>query len=359
MNSNILNKPTQVSGYISLNKTVSLSALKKKLQSNLGVQNAKDYGKKAADYLDKYRKMHRYGETHLLTLNHRLDAFPTMRDEISWILNTQTRTKNGAENNIALDGVSCCFKSSIISPFKYYKINSAIQNALPFYNICANVAMDYFVLSCHAMDTAKSMIFDRSPIANIAFQYVYYMMNQMSAKGNYLSCHGVCQQYTEMHHLTSLFEYVRAKDYRVIILIDTDYNKWCERMIKRGGESDIGKSFSRDYHRAQNAAYSYIASVLGYPIIDIAWLRDRYYTDSTYAGEEVLPSTEIEEQYDDEGVSMSMECNFISSIINIIQSYLHTFVNQSSYQYPTVLANVTDENNTLNSHVKTLLFSNR
>lgn len=280
---------------------------------------------------DVFARRHRDGETNIQSID---KYFNTLEDEVRYIaserLNFQTFS------NLAIDGVSCCFKTTILQSYETFKINSILGGALKSYNVCADVALNYLVQATRAMETSHNLLFDRSPLANVAFQLTYYLMDRMLDERR-LTCHAMCQEYVNMHHLVPALEYQRARHFNVLILLDSDYNEWKNRMIKRGSANDIVKSLLPAYHAAQNAAYSYISVVLNYPCIDLDWLRQRSDVIGNVAG---TPP-------------------FNDRIIRVIREIIDKNISQTKIQYPNVIQHNPRYINTMNDYVNILNISNR
>lgn len=69
----------------------------------------------------------------------------------------------------------------------------------------------------------SNYIIDKSPILNLAFQYVYYLMAHMT---NSLTPYQWCENYTNMHNLTALLEHTNSKNLNVVIIVNTNYHQY-------------------------------------------------------------------------------------------------------------------------------------
>ena len=173
---------------------------------------------------------------------------------------------------IFIDGLNCCCKSSIISSFNNNKINNIFNcNESNLYNENANAAVNYLLLQHLVHLDNENVLFDRSPISNLAFQYIYAILNFKS------KTYSDCINYTNKLNLQSTLEFLNGCNYNIIIIIDTNYNEWAKRILKRGLFSasfgDADKSIDMDYHYTQNLVYSYLGNCLNYKVFDLEQLR--------------------------------------------------------------------------------------
>lgn len=184
---------------------------------------------------------------------------------------------------LSIDGPACNGKSSMMFDKPYFKANQIFDvadgNA---YNIYPNAALSYFTINDLI---GTSFLCDRSPISNMAYSMAYYLMNKLTNKTIiYQSLHSICDEFVKLHEFQNMLCYLNAKNYRVVIILDSDYNSVYERMRYRGLAneylSDIAKSTIEEYHTAQTAAFAYFANVLNYHCFDLDYLRS-YFDVST------------------------------------------------------------------------------
>lgn len=185
---------------------------------------------------------------------------------------------------LCIDGENCCGKTTLLENSglnntkvnEYYNFTS--HNTMPFQS------MEYMILTdALYFGNNYAAIIDRSPISNLAFQFAMYLRNrhfeQMEANTKF-SSFKMCEDYVEMHNLQALLEYINAKNYNVLILIDSDERRVANRMLYRGKkygqDSDLTKCSDLLYHRAQCIAFAYLAMRLDYCVIDLNYLRELF-----------------------------------------------------------------------------------
>ncbi|UHB41762.1 GMP kinase [Macrobrachium rosenbergii nudivirus] len=205
-----------------------------------------------------------------------LNIHKTIDDYFEWFyLNTNTNKA------IAIDGMSCTGKSSLISNFTHVKINKYINlQEKNGYNIFPENSISYLLMNMRMAFTSNVLI-DRSCISNLAYLYCYYVMNHLGNKRDLLlSSFGLCDEFTRIHNLKPLLEWIKSKNVNAIIYIDSSFEKSAMRMNKRGvhekSPSDIIKSLVKEYHTAQTTAFAYIANMLNLSCIDFNYLRLMY-----------------------------------------------------------------------------------
>lgn len=170
--------------------------------------------------------------------------------------------------NICFDGMSCVGKTTIMNEnCKVFKVNSILDTT--DYNHNATTAFCYMELQMIYYGKNTNVIIDRSPLSNIAFQYVYWLMDNFDQKVN-MSPFMWCDVYTRMHRMQNLLEYVKAKKINIVFIVNSNLNDWQYYMQQRGGRGDKYKSNVELYGKCQLYAYIYLAHVLNLPIIDHA-----------------------------------------------------------------------------------------
>lgn len=210
--------------------------------------------------------------------------------------------RNSKQKTFAIDGTSCCGKSTLLNQFSSFKINDLLKHDIKTYNFDAACSFSYYFLSEYLANKLEYVAFDRSYLANIAYQYVYYIMfyihqinGQLAETENGLfvfdlitgeTPFAICENYTRIHHLTPLFEHINAVKPNIIFIIDSDVKSVAKRMEDRGKNlknvGDLAKSACPQYILAQNAAFAYLAHKCNLPCIDLLILRKTTGNDSTY-----------------------------------------------------------------------------
>ncbi|UVX94893.1 TK2 [Callinectes sapidus nudivirus] len=185
------------------------------------------------------------------------------------------------KNNLAVDGPSCCGKSSMISSANPIKINDYSNiNDNNSYNKIGEASLTYVIINDKMMET-PNVVSDRSVISNLTYQMAYYVMN-LDVNGLIYtrSMHSICEEFINIHNLKPLLQYLKAKKYNILIILDSSFEHSAIRMNKRGlkqkSSSDVVKSLCLEYHRAQTAAFSFMANFLNLPCLDINYLRTTY-----------------------------------------------------------------------------------
>lgn len=185
------------------------------------------------------------------------------------------RLNNG---NLCLDGTTCVGKSSIFPNLS--KVNHLMN--VEEYNISPPVAFNYLCTGLSlCTDNPNTTIIDRSPISNIAFQFVYYIMKKYANSDRTLF--GLCEEYMQLHNMEPMLEFIKSLQLPILIFIkpgDVGVAELMERMRKRANDtSSLGDAYKCNnemYFIAQNAAYEFLGRVLGYPVlVDIDMLKFR------------------------------------------------------------------------------------
>ncbi len=184
-------------------------------------------------------------------------------------------------NNLAVDGPSCCGKSSMLENFKPLKVNQFfnIQHCNA-YNIYPTATISYYHINKIFARTYNT-ICDRSLISNLAYLITYQIMNFISNQTlTHFSLFGLCEHIIDMHNLKSFLSYIKGQKYNILIILDSDFEASAKRMNIRGrlrsSNGDIAKSLCYQYHTAQTAAFSYLANILGLACIDLNYVRKKY-----------------------------------------------------------------------------------
>lgn len=173
---------------------------------------------------------------------------------------------------ICVDGTTCIGKSTFCD--STYKVNNYMNTES--YNTSPVVGMEYLLKSIILAQNAIGKFIDRSPIANLVFQYVYYVMENYATSPR--SYYGLCCEYTEIHNLESVLSFIKGFDLNIIILIDSNVellqNRMQQRGIQNNSTGDSYKCSSKQYFVAQNEVYRYFGELMGYPVFNISELDD-------------------------------------------------------------------------------------
>lgn len=211
------------------------------------------------------------GLTHY-TLDYYDKSFDNYTHEIYYFCN-QLFTKN--QNHLSIDGCACTGKTTLIQKFPNFKINKVMGNELDYYNINPCIALAYLMLYCKCIEESKNLLFDRSPFSNIAYMLCYYLMSQ-DGKNEKLTTYGKCIEFIQMHNLVPVFEYLKAKKFNILFIIDSDYQSVKQRMKERGTPGDYTKSNFQQYIMYQCAAFGFISKICDIPCFDINYIRQKY-----------------------------------------------------------------------------------
>lgn len=183
--------------------------------------------------------------------------------------------------NLAVDGPSACGKSTILCDLNCSKINNFYNlNESNNYNILPELSLSYIMIN-DKLSNIENLTMDRSIISNLCYLMTYYVMNTLTNKSVHTkSMHAVCNEFIYLHNLKSTLEFIRAKKYNVLILLDSSFEAMAKRTTARGiktnSVSDLIKPLCWEYHTAQTAAFAYIANFMQYPCIDFDYLRQFY-----------------------------------------------------------------------------------
>lgn len=90
--------------------------------------------------------------------------------------------------------------------------------AVQDYNYNSVTAFHYFALQIRVSKLLVNYIIDRSPILNIAFQYMYWLMDNMTET---LSLHKWCENYRKLRNMTSLLEHIKSLNLNIVIIVNT------------------------------------------------------------------------------------------------------------------------------------------
>lgn len=182
-----------------------------------------------------------------------------------------------AKRYVCIDGVNCTGKTSLLLDFPHMKITDYCGDQLDYYNVNPETALSYLLISLQMLRDCENVLIDRSPVANLAYQYCYYLMS--ASRGN-KTMTALCEEYTKMHNLLPLLEYLRGLRLNVVILLDSNVPQLAKRLYRRGvtlqSRGDVIKSAFDSYGACQNAAYAFLANQLDYACIDLQYFRLKY-----------------------------------------------------------------------------------
>lgn len=168
--------------------------------------------------------------------------------------------------NVCIDGMSCSGKTTILSKFhKIFKINTVLDTTN--YNYNSVTAFSYLEMQNYIYNKNRNLVFDRSPISNLAFQLVYWLMENYDERVNF-SSYNWCENYVRMHNMKNALEYIKSRNYNIIIVVNSNLDEWQKYMLMRNGTGDRYKGCVREYGECQLFAYIYLAQVLNLPILD-------------------------------------------------------------------------------------------
>ena len=257
----------------------------KKLEKNLNIEGNQSCANRDTT-LQKLRFMNQMGLTHIM---------PNMLEELednnqTSILDELTKQNifscdSSKRTTIALDGPSSCGKSTIINHFWHKnKISNYIDHLSDTYNYKPTSALCHALLNLRLLTESENMVLDRSPIANLAYQLCYYIMNCLSNSDNKKDFRytftALCKEYIEIHNLTPWLEYLNGQKLNIIIILDSDFEQMGKRLFQRGltmnSSSDMMRSVMDCYLKAQNAAFAYLANELNYYTLDLNFYRLKY-----------------------------------------------------------------------------------
>lgn len=259
-----------------------LSVMKKhmNLKNNNNNYDNDDYTNiVTTDWHSLFANLHKNGATHVPLYN--ISHFGNGRDDENGMnceMDALLRdTLQPAENDsFAIDGTTCCGKSTIVAKYPNAKINNYLNDHAHNYNFQATTALEYLILSIRMMTESKNIVCDRSPISNIAFQLTYYLMNKYGSGGGDESLNGLCEKYVRMHNMLPALEFLKGLKLNIIIIIDSDIDDIQRRMHARDDSASdkIKSAFPQYYY--QNAAFAYLANRLALPCFDLNYFARRY-----------------------------------------------------------------------------------
>lgn len=179
--------------------------------------------------------------------------------------------------SLFIDGAACSGKSTFITKLNnLHRANSTKVNVwldVDDYNFDANTAFHYMELLNHELPNMINSVIDRSPISNIAFQYVYWLMKHINDS---LTPFQWCENYTKIHRMEPLLEFVKSKRFNIVVVINTNYDEVKDKMLKRGSDGDVYKGRIPLYLKCQVYAFIYLATVLDLPVLNHAHYEDSY-----------------------------------------------------------------------------------
>lgn len=230
------------------------------------------------DELQELESKHSKGITHLPKT--RFLTYPSMEEELKAMHNLFDPHKK----TVAIDGASACGKTTLVNKFPWWKINMVLGESMRYYNLSPIVAHRYLFEGLMAMQSSKNVVFDRSPISNIAWQMAYYLITHYHAPAEphcfasihpELEPHGVCLQYVRMHNLGSVLDFLRGEKLNIIIIIDSDANEILKRIAQRDTPRAKLKASVKEY-ALHVAPYAFLANSLDLPCFDLAYFRIKY-----------------------------------------------------------------------------------
>lgn len=205
------------------------------------------------------------------------ETTPTFKDYFTKFY--QTSFENC--NSLAVDGVTACGKSSLLSGCTWTKINNFYNLSKEnVYNFISFLSLDYIKIN-EELSTYEGIVTDRSLVSNLTMLLAYYIMDILTNNNIYTrSMFAICEEFVNMFNLKACLNYIRGKKFNVLIMIDSSYDHWAKRTNIRGVNekltTDCIKSLCIQYHRAQTAAFAYIANCLHFPCIDLNYVRVYY-----------------------------------------------------------------------------------
>lgn len=189
-----------------------------------------------------------------------------------------------SKSNLCIDGPSAMAKSSMIGNAKSQKVNNFINiNKNNCYNNNPVATASYYIISSKMNNSLSNIVFDRSPISNLAYGLCFYIMNILTTNQlGYRTFSGICSEFIQNTNLVPFLEHVKSQKYNILIMIDSSFSHYSKRFNRRGyhakSRSDINKSLVYEYWIGQTTAFAYLANVLNLHCIDINKIRMEYPT---------------------------------------------------------------------------------
>lgn len=185
----------------------------------------------------------------------------------------QTLSVGLKDSNLAIDGTCGSGKSSILSKLgcPVLKISQYIDDDKR--NFDPIQSLTYLLASCRMIETSKNCVFDRSPISNVAWLIIpqVYAIYEDNSK---LTHYGLVESVINNSRLESLLKYIKAKNFNVLMMIDTNVDYVCHKLkVRNASATDAFVSNWSMYIICQNIVYSYLAQMLGYVCWDMEYLR--------------------------------------------------------------------------------------
>lgn len=190
-------------------------------------------------------------------------------------------------DEIAIDGMSSCGKSTIIDKSNRY-IKKTTKNLKYIKR-----KMDYNFKSINSFEYLmypltrkyKNVCWDRCPFSNLIFYFVHHLLYVYQQKQLPIPVDDAYEAWSHLNNLAidinllSIVNQAQAIKYTpILFLVCSDIDYISLAMRSRGESSDIVNSTDYNYHVAQLQAYSYFANLLKMPIIDLAECFDHTYT---------------------------------------------------------------------------------
>lgn len=184
--------------------------------------------------------------------------------------------------NLSIDGPSAMGKSTMLKGIPSTKVNKYITcNKNNCYNNIPVASHAYLTTALALHEQTGGLIYDRSPVSNIAYGLCFYIMSAITNNlKTYRTFNGLCDEYIRITNMLPTLEYVNAKNLQTLIVIDSSFEHYSARFNARGyavgSVSDIIKSQVYEYWLAQTAAFVYLANALNYHCLDLQVLRNHY-----------------------------------------------------------------------------------
>lgn len=218
----------------------------------------------------------------------------TLKDAV---LNCLSRSNNVDVNNFAIDGPSCCFKTTTINETlklfennnRYFKINNFFKDGLKSYNYAVPTAIEYQEKHVECFNkNATGLLFDRSIVSNIIFQFVYALINKPM---NGYTYYGMCEEYYNLYNMKETFNRLKKYTARwqipIFLIRSTSLGKAMrQRSFKEQTVSDGLKCKSKSYVDLMCAATVFVALKLNASLIDFDLLEMKY--KSEYSVDNVI-----------------------------------------------------------------------
>lgn len=203
------------------------------------------------------------------------ETLPYMKnpDLYSFESSLEFLASNVKVERLAIDGTCGVGKSSLLynMDLPVLKISHYINDESRNYDPISSI--NYLMASCAMIDGSTNCVFDRSPMSNLVWLLIPQFYNNYHLTKD-MTEFGLLNVIMDQSYIKSAINYLKKKDYNVLVIINTNLEDACKNLEEREGSyTDIWTANWPFYIHVQNVVYSYLAQMLGYVCWDLNELK--------------------------------------------------------------------------------------